>query len=74
MLDCNANCKHGGVCEGVLGHEGPHNSGYCQWESKDSISQEQADEIMRRKAYPEALIQLEAVLRDLNRDRAVPKN
>jgi hypothetical protein len=41
--DCFTYCSHGGVCELSAGHEGLHDSGYCQWSDNDAISRAEAD-------------------------------
>ena len=30
---CTHECSHGGICELSANHEGPHDTGYCTWES-----------------------------------------
>jgi hypothetical protein len=40
---CATYCEHGGVCELSSGHDGKHDSGYCQWTDEQAISREEAD-------------------------------
>lgn len=44
---CESYCEHGGICTLDEGHEGMHNSGYCQWSK--GISKEEADEILSKR-------------------------
>ena len=47
--DCNAYCSHGGICVLNAGHEGQHDTKYCQWGDEDSISKQEADSLLRTK-------------------------
>lgn len=60
---CGSNCEHGGVCVLRLGHKGLHDSRYCQWREEVSIPREEADAMMRKRGYPQALLDLENMLR-----------
>ncbi len=50
--NCDNYCSHGGVCVLDKGHKGEHDSRYCQWSDKESLSKEKADEVLIGK-YPE---------------------
>lgn len=47
--ECDVSCKHGGVCRLDVGHKGKHNSDYCTWDNKESISKEDANRILAEK-------------------------
>ncbi len=64
-MKCDNYCSHGGVCSLDNEHEGQHESWgfggpgvgtkYCSWDSKDSVSREEADNRLRNNApTPEA--------------------
>jgi hypothetical protein len=57
-LICESYCSHGGVCELDPGHEGLHDSSYCQWADAQSLTREAADEILREKPDGEMAIAL----------------
>lgn len=40
---CETYCEHGGICELDKGHEGLHDSRYCQWTDNEAIGKEEAD-------------------------------
>ena len=46
---CWSYCEHGGVCELLEGHDGLHDSRYCQWDDDHAVSEEEADETLRAK-------------------------
>jgi len=46
MKPCDSYCEHGGVCELELGHEGLHDSRYCQWDDAHALTKAEADEIL----------------------------
>lgn len=48
--DCHSYCSHGGYCTLDNGHEGQHDSGYCQWSDEDSLSKPEADDVIRKTA------------------------
>ncbi len=48
MIGCNSYCVHGGICILKEGHDGKHDSDYCQWTDKEAISKEGADELFLR--------------------------
>jgi hypothetical protein len=52
-LPCDSYCEHGGVCDLDLGHEGLHDSRYCQWDDAHALSKADADAVLIAKA-PEA--------------------
>lgn len=43
---CESYCSHGGACPLPPGHEGRHDSGYCQWTDDEAITREQAQQIL----------------------------
>jgi hypothetical protein len=47
---CNAYCSHGGRCVLDDGHEGLHDSEYCQWSDAESLTKEAADAVLIEKA------------------------
>lgn len=46
---CDSYCKHGGVCTLEKGHKGKHNSNYCTWDKKESLTKEEADKLLEDK-------------------------
>jgi hypothetical protein len=40
---CNSYCEHGGICMRERGHEGLHDSEYCQWDDAHALTEEDAD-------------------------------
>jgi hypothetical protein len=46
---CRSYCEHGGVCELSAGHEGLHDSSYCQWSDAGALPKDQADAILASK-------------------------
>lgn len=53
---CNSYCSHGGVCELSRGHDGLHDSSYCEWSDEEAISREDADEILSSKGPEGAML------------------
>jgi hypothetical protein len=47
---CDSYCTHGGICELNAGHEGQHDSRYCQWTDAEALSKSDADDLFRDKA------------------------
>lgn len=47
---CDTYCEHGGECVLEQGHEGLHDSRYCQWSDADALSKEEADAVFFAKA------------------------
>lgn len=47
---CKNYCSHGGICERDKGHEGLHDTGYCQWSDAESISYEEAQDLLARRS------------------------
>lgn len=41
---CESYCSHGGVCELDPGHEGLHDSSFCQWADAEALTKEAADQ------------------------------
>jgi hypothetical protein len=65
---CDSYCEHGGVCELYAGHEGLHDSSYCQWDDAHAVSKEQADAELRRKnpgGYGDALVVLSDIAKGI---------
>lgn len=56
-MSCNSYCEHGGICVLEDGHEGRHDSGYCQWDDKEGITKEKADKLMLKAAKRQGLPQ-----------------
>lgn len=48
MTMCETYCSHGGVCELERGHEGQHDSRYCQWTDDEALSRDEANEVLSR--------------------------
>jgi len=48
-MDCNSYCSHGGVCELEDGHEGQHDSRYCQWSDDEALDKDEADRRLMQK-------------------------
>lgn len=46
---CETYCSHGGVCELEQGHEGQHDSRYCQWGDDESLSRDEANAVLETK-------------------------
>jgi hypothetical protein len=44
-------CEHGGVCELPDGHDGLHDSGYCQWSDDEALTKDAADAILIAKEW-----------------------
>ena len=51
---CDSYCEHGGICILDLGHDGLHDSQYCQWEN--GISRAEADEKLRENGALGSLV------------------
>lgn len=47
--ECGNYCSHGGACNLFKGHQGKHDSDYCQWETSESLTAEEADKIINAK-------------------------
>ncbi len=54
FLGCHTYCSHGGVCILKPNHEGKHDSGYCQWGDSESLTRDQADDVL--SASPEGAV------------------
>lgn len=48
-LVCTSYCSHGGRCTQKPGHEGGHDSGYCQWTDANALTKTQADAVLAQK-------------------------
>lgn len=46
MENCNSYCEHGGVCTLELGHDGLHDSTYCQWSDAQALTRDAADAVL----------------------------
>lgn len=61
MANCESYCSHGGVCELEAGHEGRHDSRYCQWSDDEALDKGTADAVLRNNGqsngYTEAEIE-----------------
>lgn len=56
---CDSYCEHGGVCMREFGHDGLHDSKYCQWDDEHALSKEDANAVFRGKSpIAEAVIAL----------------
>jgi hypothetical protein len=62
---CDSYCEHGGVCEKDRGHDGLHDSGYCQWDDARGLTKAEADVLLIQNsgAVGEAIAAIEGVLR-----------
>jgi hypothetical protein len=49
MSNCWSYCSHGGICVLEAGHEGLHDSEYCQWADAEALTKDAADAVFRRK-------------------------
>lgn len=47
---CKSYCSHGGRCVLDAGHDGLHDSRYCQWADAEALTREQADDVIGRTA------------------------
>jgi hypothetical protein len=45
-MACRSYCEHGGVCILDEGHEGLHDSDYCQWDDEHALTKEAADALL----------------------------
>ena len=70
-IGCGHYCSHGGICELPFGHEGQHDSGYCQWDSADSLTEEQADALLAESAGGSAYLRLKPLLQGLVGDEQI---
>lgn len=43
---CISYCSHGGVCILSPGHEGLHDSNYCQWSDAEALSRDEANRMI----------------------------
>lgn len=59
--ECQVYCSHGGYCVQNYGHEGQHDSGYCKWDDKDSLSKAEADEVLASKPGGEEVLIFESM-------------
>lgn len=50
MSYCVSYCSHGGVCILDAGHEGQHDSDYCQWGDSEALDKTTADALFYAKA------------------------
>lgn len=48
-MTCGSYCEHGGICELAAGHDGLHDSGYCQWDDAHALTEWEADEVLASK-------------------------
>jgi hypothetical protein len=46
MISCGSYCEHGGICELPKGHEGLHDSRYCQWDDAHALTEWEADQVL----------------------------
>lgn len=56
--DCNEYCSHGGICILNAGHSGQHETGYCKWDTADSITKSEADAIMSQTPTGALIVQM----------------
>lgn len=56
---CLAYCSHGGVCNREDGHEGKHDSDYCQWTDEESISYDEAQSRLAARSEQGQLLAFE---------------
>lgn len=69
MSYCDSYCSHGGVCELDPGHEGLHDSRYCQWADAEALTREAADAILATKPGGEGLVALWDLVETVERTR-----
>lgn len=63
-MDCGAYCSHGGICILSKGHEGKHDTDYCQWDDEESITRQEADAILATKPGGDTLLLMESLFRN----------
>ncbi len=70
---CKSYCEHGGVCELDAGHDGLHDSRYCQWDDDHAVPKQQADDELVTKTgdYGRTIIGLTDLFKGLG-DEATP--
>lgn len=59
---CRSYCEHGGICELEAGHDGLHDSRYCQWDDDHALTEEEADAVAARSTYGADYLRLKAVV------------
>ena len=64
---CDSYCEHGGECELDRGHDGLHDSRYCQWDDAGAVSQQESDDAFRSKSPLLAafILPMENALKDM---------
>lgn len=62
MSGCMTYCTHGGICELESGHDGLHDSSYCQWPDTQSATRRDADEILSAKPGGNAIVIMQALI------------
>lgn len=59
---CPHYCEHGGICELPSGHEGLHDSGYCQWDDAHSLTEDEADALLATKSGGDTYLSIKQTL------------
>jgi len=67
QVGCDSYCEHGAVCALYEGHDGEHDSNFCQWTDETAISREEANAIYLASGDPLAPLIIE--LRDIGNAR-----
>ncbi len=62
---CDHYCTHGGRCVLDRGHDGLHDTRYCQWPDTESLNRQAADEVLAGKPDGQDFLDTFAPLADL---------
>jgi len=65
---CKSYCTHGGRCVLRAGHDGKHDSRYCQWTDAEALTRGQADAVLRQTAAGEDFLEILQPLADVIED------
>jgi hypothetical protein len=61
MSYCGAYCPHGGICTLEECHDGDHNSYYCTWSDKESLTESEADELIADKLLGDTYLTMKKI-------------
>ena len=65
LYGCGSYCDHGGICELPRGHEGLHDSGYCQWDDEHALTEAEADALLTKTAGGRGYLAMKYALQPL---------
>lgn len=64
---CISYCQHGGVCERERGHDGKHDSGYCEWTDAEAVTKAEGDALARAASpFGELFVAVDDVVRAID--------